>query len=385
MDSDSATSGGAGATGGTTDGAGATSSVTGSTSSGASGGASGTTDDPASSSGGASGTIDTTGAAGTTGSTDPYAPEFPGDLCRPNGPPLEEVEGARLIYNVDGLSGLQAIALSGDALFISEQGEGLYRVQPATGSEIETVVVDDWGWGMVATDDYLFYTRTNFREFWRAPLDTLPATPEFVMEDVSETHMFSDGTDLYFSRSSTSETLTIPLADLAPGAEPRVLIEDNAREAIALGNDGYLYYIDRQTVGRVSLEGGLPDPMFSISNPRDIAIDEGVLYLINDVIINSQPIDTIIESGLDLTRLAIANLRSETSEFEQDLSDMRISGDRIYYREENGALAWVSKDGSDCRIVAEVSTRTDRDLQWEMTDSHYYVIKDNVQVWEIPR
>lgn len=132
--------------------------------------------------------------------------------------------------------------------------------------------------------------------------------------------------------------------------------------------------------------GGEPVLVTTASGTRDLvaAPDGSVYFVADDELIRQPPNGST--GGQDFVRLAIGSRLSPTSSFNEALDQLGLDGDRIYYREEHGAIAWVKTDGSDCRILAHVPTTSTFDnRKWVMDDTHVYVIERDSRVIAIPK
>jgi hypothetical protein len=336
---------------------------------------------------GAGGSV--SGAAGTAGTSgDPYAPTFTMGKCRPNGPPLAEAPGMRVVRTAEGIDDLGGLALRGNNLYYHFTREGAFRLSPPSAAASEAVLVDEalgTIWKLVATDDYLYSIQTNSRELWRTPLATLPGTPELVLSDVSESGLAWDETNLYFSSSASAPagagTYVLPFAAAVPGAVPTLLVGTRTTYQRAVW-DGYLYYIGGSGVERVPIAGGAAEPVLSIGAPRAVTVADGIVYVVSADSLLKRPVGA---TGPELTWLAIGNATFEGGQTLNELLELAVEGDRVYYREETGTLAWVKTDGSDCRIVAKHDGSSFDNHTWAMTATHYYLIIDDVDLVEIPR
>jgi hypothetical protein len=295
----------------------------------------------------------------------------------------------RVVRRAESIDDLGGLALRGDDLYYQFTREGIFRLSPPSAAASDAVLVDeDTGtlWALVATDDYVYSIRENSRQLWRTPLATLPGTAELVAKGVSESGLTWDGVNLYFSSSSSSAALAagtyaLPFAAAVPGAVPTQLSDERTSYRMSVW-DGFLYYIAGQSIVRVPVGGGTPDPVFSVGAPRGLAVADGVMYLVSEHDLLKRPVGAV---GPELTEIAIGNATFEGGQTLNELSELVVEGDRVYYREETGTLAWVKTDGSDCRIVAKHNGSSFDNHTWVMTATHYYLIIDDVDLVEIPR
>jgi hypothetical protein len=151
-----------------------------------------------------------------------------------------------------------------------------------------------------------------------------------------------------------------------------------------VATDDYLYTIHTnfRELWRTPLAGGEPEVVTSIGSPRGLTVADGVIYLASDDSLLRRPVDGV---GPMLTGIALANPIYEGGQALSEISDLVVEGDRVYYREETGTLAWVKTDGSDCRIVAKHDGSSFDNRTWVMTATHFYLIIDDVDLVEIPR
>jgi hypothetical protein len=105
-----------------------------------------------------------------------------------------------------------------------------------------------------------------------------------------------------------------------------------------------------------------------------------VIYLVANEVVMRRPLD-----ATTFTSIAQGSPAYEGGQTYNELSHLVAEGDRIYYREETGTLAWVKTDGSDCRIVAKHDGGYFDNRTWVMTPTHFYLIIDDVDLVELPR
>jgi hypothetical protein len=336
------------------------------------------------SSGGPSGGSVTGGVGGGGTSSDPYAPTFTQtDGCVPKGPTLEEIPGARLVRETDNFTGIDAMGVFGGALYFADGREGIQRITPATADGSTATLVSEYTnlvWSLLVVDQSLFTVETNSRQLWRSSISALPTTPELVAAeaDVNETSVLTDDTNLYFS-SWQGGIYSLPVA-AAPGTAPTQLVPTVNSAQMALA-DGYVYYIDYQTVYRVAVTGGEPELVLGIGAPRSVTVSDGIVY----VVASDSVLKWVPSENLAYTTLATGSPTSPGSQYNSDLSYLQPAADRIYYREEYGSLGWVMKDGSDCRLVVALHDNGFQNQTYAVTDTHYYLIVDDTKLYEIPR
>jgi hypothetical protein len=321
-----------------------------------------------------------TDSGGTTGSLEP---DFPRGICRPHGPALSNVAGARVVAESGDIYDIQSIAMRAGTLYWVLQGTGIQRLLPGAAAP-EAVVDAHLAWEVFVTDSYVYWIAGNERTLMRASLATLPSTPEQVLLEVDETGLAVDETNIFFTRRSTGDIYKLPFAEAAPGAVPTVLVPTVGPGRMA-PSGGDLFYTSYQSVYRVPIGGGAPAYVSVAGALGDITVSDGFLYLVADDTLIKQPV-TAPPGGTNWTRLAIGNPISATSMYNQGLEQPGVDGDRVYYREENGAIAWVKTDGSDCRILANVPSRNGYgNKEWVMDATYVYVIEDDIRIVAIPK
>lgn len=323
------------------------------------------------------------GGAGGGASSDPYAPTITAwDGCVPKGPPLEEVAGARLVREAEGINDIDAMGLFDGSLYYAETREGIRRITPATGDYGSSVLVSEYAsvvWSMLAVGEQLFTVETNSRELWRTSLAALPATPELFngAADVNETSMLADETNLYFS-SWNGGLYALPHA-AAPGTAPTQLVPGVNSSQMALAG-GYVYYISG-SVYRVAVTGGEPELVAGVGAPRSVTVSDGIEY----VVASESLLKLVPSDELSHTVLATGSPISPGSQYHNELTELKATADRIYFRQKDGSLGWVTKDGSDCRLVVELNDNGFQTQTYAISESHYYLIVDDSQLYEIPR
>jgi hypothetical protein len=84
--------------------------------------------------------------------------------------------------------------------------------------------------------------------------------------------------------------------------------------------------------------------------------------------------------------LAGGGVKGSSGEYTQDLDQINVQGDRVYYREAGGAIAWVKMDASDCRVLAYVPMKHGFETRaWAMDDKYVYVIESDERLYAIPK
>jgi hypothetical protein len=131
----------------------------------------------------------------------------------------------------------------------------------------------------------------------------------------------------------------------------------------------------------VPVAGGAAQPIFDVGAASELAVAAGKVYLVQA----GSKILRFDGGSFDFTTLASGSPLDATDEYQAHLSHIEADADRIYYREENGALGWVKDDGTDCRIVFDVATRITNDNAWAMSATAYYFILDQREIYEVPR
>lgn len=327
-------------------------------------------------------------AAGSGGDTDEYAPEFSMERCVPKGPTVAEVPGVEVIAEYPEKLGdyLNAVALHEGTLYWAMWQDGIYR--RAAGSAEPELVIDTSSrvYNMIATEDYLYWIQDNDQKLMRASLTTLPAAPEQILVDVRPLGLTADSENLYFIRQGEVAIFKLPFVEALPGgdAAPTALVSD-ASSAFMSPNSERLFYVTNQTLYSVPIAGGPVKGQGALGGLSGVLATDDALYIASDDDIYRREIDGPT-NGTGNTPLARGNLASATSPYRLPLEEMRVEGDRLYYREEAGALAWVKTDGSDCRIVAKVpAPKRSENLQWVMDDTHFYVIQEDKKLLSIPK
>jgi hypothetical protein len=140
-----------------------------------------------------------------------------------------------------------------------------------------------------------------------------------------------------------------------------------------------LLQVERFELAADAVERGRDAP-FAISAPRALTIADGVVYVVSDDHLLRRPLDATTFTGI-----AQGNVTYEGGQSTNTLSELVVEGDRIYYREETGTLAWAKTDGSDCRIIAKHDGSEFDNHTWVMTATHFYLIIDDVDLVELPR
>lgn len=324
------------------------------------------------------------GVAAGAGSSDPYAPTITlSDGCVPKGPPLEEVAGARLVREAEGINDIDAMGLFDGSLYYAETREGIKRITPATAAGSTATHVSDYAnvvWSLLVVGEQLFTVETNSRELWRTPLAALPATPELFNgeADVNETSLLADETNLYFS-SWNGGIYALPHA-AAPGTAPTQLVPSVNSSQMALA-EGHVYYISNSSVLRVPVTGGEPELVVGIGAPRSVVVSDGIGY----VVASDSLLKLVPSENLSHTVLATGSKISPTSQYHYELTELKATADRIYFRQEDGSLGWVTKDGSDCRLIVDLSDNGFQNQVYAISETHYYLIVEDTQLFEIPR
>jgi hypothetical protein len=325
---------------------------------------------------------------GRGGAADLDPPEFSMGYCVPTGPALAEVPGVEVIDEYPDTIGsyLKAVALHDGILYWAMWGEGIYR--RASVAAPPELLVDTTASirNVVANDDYIYWIQDNAEKLMRASLATAPATPEEVLLDVRALGIKADADNLYFIRQGAVGTFKLPFVEAVPGggATPVALVSDVTSAAMS-PNHERLFYVTNQTLYSVPLAGGAVKGQGSRAGLHEVLATDDTLYAAADEDIYKRVIDGPT-NGTGNTPLARGNLTSATSSSRLPLQELHLDGDRLYYREDAGALAWVKTDGSDCRIIAKVpAPKRNENLQWVMDDAHFYVIQEDKKLLSIPK
>jgi hypothetical protein len=328
------------------------------------------------------------GTAGAGGAADTYAPEFVDGACVPKGPPIAEVPGVEVIDEYPEELGdyITAVALHAGALYWAYWQEGIYR-RPAGTTEQELVVDTAVNVrNLVATADYIYWIQDNDEKLMRASLATLPATPEQILVDVRALGLTADAQNLYFIRSGELGIFKLAFAAALPGgdATPIALVTDQ-RSVSMSPNSARLFYVTNQAIYAVPIAGGAVTNQGPNGAITQVLATEDTLFGATDEDIYWRVVDGPT-NGSGNTPLARGNFASATSPYRVPLEEMRLEGDRLYYREETGALAWVQTDASDCRITARIPAPIrSENLQWVMDEAHFYVIQEDKKLLSIPK
>jgi hypothetical protein len=293
------------------------------------------------------------------------------------------VVGARLVREADGIIDIRALGLLDGSLYYAETREGIKRITPPTAAADTATHVSDYAnivWSLLVVGEQLFTVETNSRELWRASLATLPATPELFNGEANanETSLLADDTNLYFS-SWSGGVYALPHA-AAAGTAPTQLVPTVNSSQMALA-DGYVYYVSSQSVYRVAVTGGEPELVLSVGAPRGVTVSEGIVYVVSD----DSLLKWVPSENLSYTKLATGSPTSPSSQSHNELSDLQATADRIYFRQEDGSLGWATKDGSDCRLVVDLSDNGFQNQAYAISETHYYLIVDDKKLYEIPR
>jgi len=239
---------------------------------------------------------------------------------------------------------------------------------------------------LVAAADHIYWIQDNDQKLMRASPVTVPATPEQILVDVRALGLTADAQNLYFIRTGELGIFKLSFAAALPGggATPIALVTDE-RSASMSPNSQRLFYVTSQSIYAVPLAGGAVTNQGPHGAIDQVLATEDTLFGAADEDIYRRVIDGPT-NGSGNTVLAHGNFPNATSPYRVPLSEMRLEGDRLYYREETGALAWVKTDASDCRIIAKIPApiRTEN-LQWVMDDAHYYVIQEDKKLLSIPK
>jgi hypothetical protein len=363
-----ASGGTAGASGGTTGGLGGmTSGGGGGTApmmggSGPAGGASGA--------GGAEGGATSAGASGS-GSLDP---ERWMDACVPKGPALLDVPGVeRLALEQDAR--LRVLELAGGYVYY---GDTRLKRIALDSREIETVVAA--GMQSIAVGADAVYGVYN-SSLYAASLATLPAEQQLILEGVRSEGLLVDDTHVYFQRSSPYAYVRLAFENVVPGAEPETVVAD-LFAAVPRIREGMLYFTNEDQLHRVPVSGGVPETV-GARGPHAVDTDGDTLFFTLDERLYRKPMISPL-NGTEWTPLAAGNRLLEGSDNRERLAPIELVGDRVYYREASGALAWVKTDASDCRIVAQPEYVVSETLDFAVDETFVYLVHDRNALYAVP-
>ncbi|HEX2880640.1 MAG TPA: hypothetical protein VHO25_14005 [Polyangiaceae bacterium] len=365
--------GGASNTGGNPTGEGGTSANSGGSSGMAAGG----------SSGGAASQAGTAGAGGGA-TVDNFEPEFEAGFCIPKGPQLEDVPGVEVIFSSNRLGGTYLPLVVHDGWFywatnLDSNGaeRGIRRRAPGANQD-EMVVSDVFARSMVVTDTHVYWMENNNPTLMRASLAQLPATPEEIVTGFGQPVLVDEQNIIF---NGISGVFILPLAEAVPGggAMPTEILPSQSTTLSLNGDE--LLYVDAQTVFGVPIAGGTPRAIMTLGGVSEVLAASDTLFAIARERIVKRSIE-----GMEMTTpLAMANLLGAT-DARLDLQHLRLEGDRLYYRETTGDIAWVKTDGSDCRSIARMTEYSDpQDNRWVMDETHIYIIQTDQRLLKIPK
>lgn len=315
-----------------------------------------------------------------------FEPEFSGGYCIPKGPQVDAIPGLEVIYDSGfPTSFAHSLAVRDGWFYWSNNlprngvDVGIYRRAPGS-TEDELMVSNAFAWAIFVTDTHVYWIGNNQRTLMRASLAQLPATPEEIVADVSESGLLVDDENIFFNR--TSGIFKLPLADAVPGggATPVPILPQRSGTMTLNGDE--LLYVDYQTIYGVPITGGTPRAVMTLGGVSEILATVDTLFAVTGERIVTWPIEGTMEM---IAPLAMANLLGAT-DARLDLEQMRLEGDRLYYRETTGDIAWVKTDGSDCHSIARMTNHDElQDNRWVMDDTNVYVVDADERLLRIPR
>jgi hypothetical protein len=143
-----------------------------------------------------------------------------------------------------------ALAVTGtDVWMASYQGELLYRIDPATGQQVELFPTSSFSMGIVVLDDALYLTGNQDR-----PLERFSVTDGATTVRLAEIGVATDGDRLYGFRGDGA------FVELDP-----VTLEPRSATTIEGGGTGGGLFAD----GRFYIPQGDPNPQIVVVDPAD--------------------------------------------------------------------------------------------------------------------
>lgn len=316
--------------------------------------------------------------AGGSGAVDPYASERYHGFCLPKGPAPADVPGAIQLVHSDDLV-VRALATIGSYVYYMDGT--LYRIDVAS-KRREQVLTSGFVLAIAGVGNDLYWVGQNASALYHVALDTLPATAELMLDAVHPDSFVLDGDYLYFRpRGATGyERVLRTSPDPASDVE---LIESDRTPTRASVSGGYAYFPSGTAMYRVPVTGGEPELIESLV-PTEVISDGETLYFATRDELYKKPVHTL-NNGSEWTALAIGNPILDDQANRWDILQLSLVGDRIYYREQSGALAWVKTDGSDCRKVADLYDAGNSTYSYGMDDQYIYALDHERDLWALPR
>jgi hypothetical protein len=314
---------------------------------------------------------------GGTGGADGFEPERWMDGCVPKGPELLDVPGIELLASeADSFDTLSVLESAFGHLYFGDSR--LRRVALDT-RQVETVIETGLQGLAVGPDAAYFVQNSNL---YAASLASLPAEPDLILEGVRSETLLVDDTHVYFQRTNPQSYVRLAFENVVPSAEPATVVLDMFLVAPRI-RDGVLYFADSSTLYRVPVAGGTPEAV-GATGPEAVDTDGETLFFTSDERLYRKPMISP-PNGTEWTLLAAGNRLLEGSNAREALAPIELVGDRVYYREDSGALAWVKTDGSDCRIVAQPAYVVSETLDFVVDESFIYLVHDGSELYSIPR
>jgi hypothetical protein len=299
------------------------------------------------------------------------------DGCVPKGPELLDVSGVeRVASEADSFDTLRVLTAADNYLYYGDMR--LRRIALDT-RQIETVVERSVH-GLAVGPDAAYISYNS--DLYSVPLASLPAEPELVLEGIRPETLLVDDGHLYFQRTSPQAYVRLAFENVVLGAEPEVVVADMFASAPRI-RDGVLFFATGSQLFRVPVTGGTPEAV-GATGPSAIDTDGEALFFVSDERLYRKPMISP-PNGTEWTLLAAGNRLLEGSSSRERLGPIELVGDRVYYREASGALAWVKTDGTDCRIVASPSYVVSETLAFVIDESFIYIVHDGSDVYAIPR
>jgi hypothetical protein len=115
---------------------------------------------------------------------------------------------------------------------------------------------------------------------------------------------------------------------------------------------------------------------------REVLVAGDTLYGTADEDVFKRP---LASKSQMVTPLARGNLISDTSQFRVNVEGPLLDGDRIYYREEFGPVAWVKTDGSDCRLLADYQGKGIENMKTALDADYVYFIEKDTRILAVPK
>jgi hypothetical protein len=297
--------------------------------------------------------------------------------CVPKGPELLDVPGVeRLASEADSFDRLRVLVAAENHVYFGDMR--LRRIALDT-RRIETVVERSVQ-GLAVGPDAVYSVYNS--DLYAASLASLPSEPELIVEDVRSETLLVDDTHVYFQRTSPQSYARLAFASVVAGAEPETVVADMFVSAPRI-RDGVLYFTSGSLLYRVPVTGGTPETV-GATGPEAVDTDGETLFFVSDERLYRKPMISP-PNGTEWTLLAAGNRLLEGSDSREALGPIELVGDRVYYREQSGALAWVKTDGSDCRIVAYPSYVVSETRAFVVDESFIYIVHDQSDVYAIPR